>query len=352
MRLGFATMPVHPVTRDWRQTLREDQDAVILADKLGYFDAFVGEHLADRAETITNSFMFLASLISLTHNIKLATGTSNLSHTHPVLVAAHAAMFDHLANGRFIFGISPGALAADAEALGILGEDRTRIFEEAIDVILEIWSRDPPYDIDLPNNRFKVSTGRTSFTDVGVGYLSKPLQRPRPEIVGTVVAPFSKGVVAMGRRDFHPLSAHFLLARWLKSHWDNYADDDRVAERYGGTDEASPYRFFYKQLAAKLTRSGRQGVFKTYRDQPESEITLDYIVDNLVIRGSVSKVVDQLLALRNQTGDFGELVYASVDWTDPVLARRSMELMATEVLPRVNAAIGQQAASEKASAAD
>ena len=376
MRLGFATMPVHPVTRDWRQTLREDQDAVILADKLGYFDAFVGEHLADRAETITNSFMFLASLISLTHNIKLATGTSNLSHTHPVLVAAHAAMFDHLANGRFIFGISPGALAADAEALGILGEDRTRIFEEAIDVILEIWSRDPPYDIDLPNNRFKVSTGRTSFTDVGVGYLSKPLQRPRPEIVGTVVAPFSKGVVAMGRRDFHPLSAHFLLARWLKSHWDNYAegkreagqvplpsewrvartifvaDDDRVAERYGATDEASPYRFFYKQLAAKLTRSGRQGVFKTYRDQPESEITLDYIVDNLVIRGSVSKVVDQLLALRNQTGDFGELVYASVDWTDPVLARRSMELMATEVLPRVNAAIGQQAASEKASAAD
>jgi hypothetical protein len=30
------------------------------------------------------------------------------------------------------------------------------------------------------------------------------------------------------------------------------------------------------------------------------------------------------------------LVYAGMDWVDPALARRSMELMATEVMPRVN----------------
>jgi hypothetical protein len=58
-----------------------------------------------------------------------------------------------------------------------------------------------------------------------------------------------------------------------------------------------------------------------------------------VICGSVNKVVDELLALREQAGDFGELVYAGMDWADPALARRSMELMATEVLPRVNTAI-------------
>ena len=60
--------------------------------------------------------------------------------------------------------------------------------------------------------------------DFGVGVMPKPFQKPRPEIVGTVVAPFSKGVVAMGERDFHPLSANFLLPHWLKTHWANYAE--------------------------------------------------------------------------------------------------------------------------------
>lgn len=43
------------------------------------------------AENVTNSFIFFATLISETKNIKLGTGTSNLSHSHPTLVAAHMA---------------------------------------------------------------------------------------------------------------------------------------------------------------------------------------------------------------------------------------------------------------------
>ncbi len=31
-----------------------------------------------------------------------------------------------------------------------------------------------------------------------------------------------------------------------------------------------------------------------------------------------------------------------MDWVDPALARRSMQLMAEEVMPRVNAAIGKE----------
>src|SRR5262245_9629138 len=117
MRLGYFTMPVHPMHRDWAQTLEEDRQSIILADQLGFHDAFVGEHLTDKCETVTNSMMFLATLLPATKTIKLATGTSNLSHMHPVLIAAHAAMFDHLAKGRFILGVSPGALVSDAEAL-------------------------------------------------------------------------------------------------------------------------------------------------------------------------------------------------------------------------------------------
>jgi alkanesulfonate monooxygenase SsuD/methylene tetrahydromethanopterin reductase-like flavin-dependent oxidoreductase (luciferase family) len=62
-------------------------------------------------------------------------------------------MLDHMARGRFIFGVSPGALRSDAEALGLLDEDRNKLFAEAIDVILAIWERDAPYDIDFPGNR-------------------------------------------------------------------------------------------------------------------------------------------------------------------------------------------------------
>ena len=158
MKLGYFTMPVHPLSRNYAATLDEDREAIILADQLGFHDAFVGEHLTDRVEGITNSMMFLATLIHATNAIKLATGTTNLSQMHPTLVAAHAAMFDHLAKGRFIFGISAGALASDAEALGILKEDRNKLFAEAIDVILAIWQREPPYEIDFPGNRFKVTT--------------------------------------------------------------------------------------------------------------------------------------------------------------------------------------------------
>jgi hypothetical protein len=48
-----------------------------------------------------------------------------------------------------------------------------------------------------------------------------------------------------------------------------------------------------------------------------------------------------VLAFREQTGDFGELVYAGLDWVDPDLALASMELMATKVMPQVNEALGE-----------
>jgi alkanesulfonate monooxygenase SsuD/methylene tetrahydromethanopterin reductase-like flavin-dependent oxidoreductase (luciferase family) len=72
---------------------------------------------------------------------------------------------------------------------------------------------------------------------------------------------------------------------------------------------------------------------------PDSEITIDYVTKRLVIAGTVDSVVDQILAFRELVGDFGQILYAGHDWMDPKLAKRSMELFATQVMPRVNAAI-------------
>ncbi|MHA6622164.1 LLM class flavin-dependent oxidoreductase [Pseudonocardia sp. DLS-67] len=363
MRLGYFSMPLHPGGRSWSDTLAEDRAGVLHADRLGYHDAFIGEHLTDRHETITNSLVFLATLIGETSQIRLATGTTNLSQQHPVLVAANSAMFDHLSGGRFILGVSPGALPSDAEALGILDEDRNRMFADAIDVILAVWESEPPYKIDIEGNRFHVTTERTLDDELGVGIMPKPLQRPRPEIVGTVVAPFSKGVIAMGARDFHPLSANFLLPQWVATHWPNYvegkasvgeqaspddwriartifvADDPDVAQRYARTDPDSPYRYYYSQMLKKMTKIGRLELFKTDRGQPDEEVTLDHMLDHLVIAGTPDQVAEQILEFREQVGDFGELVYAGMDWVDPALGRRSMELMAADVMPKINEAV-------------
>ena len=124
------------------------------------------------------------------------------------------------------------------------------------------------------------------------------------------------------------------------------ADDDKTAKRYGYEDANSPYRFYFSQMRAKMQRGNRLYVFKSHKEQPEDEITLDWVMDNCVTYGSVNKVVDEILRLRETTGDFGELVYAGMDWVDEKLARRSMQLMAEEVMPRVNAAAGKQSAAE------
>ena len=221
-----------------------------------------------------------------------------------------------------------------------------------------------------PTTASRSRPARTIDLPLGIGYLFKPYQKPRPEIVGTVVAPFSPGVVHMGRRDFHPLSANFLLSAHLKSHWTNYckgkaeagvepkvadwrvarticvADDDKIAARYGRDDENSPYRFYWHQMYSKMKRGKRLYVFKSHKDQPDEEITLDYVLDHCMIHGSVNKIVDRILALREEIGDFGEMVYAGMDWVDPALEKRSMTLMAEQVMPRVNAAIGKSAAAD------
>jgi alkanesulfonate monooxygenase SsuD/methylene tetrahydromethanopterin reductase-like flavin-dependent oxidoreductase (luciferase family) len=361
MKLGFFTMPIHALRKDWRQSLREDREAFILADELGFAEGYVGEHQTDQAENITSCTIFIASLIHATKRMKLGTGTVNMPNSHPARVAAEIAMLDHMLDGRFIFGISPGGLLSDAEVFGNLDADRNAMFLECINQVLAIWQGEPPYN--LKGRYWNVVSERHFLPDIGQGFLPRPLQRPHPPIVVTAVAPFSKGVTEAAARGWEPISANFLMPQWVRSHWPKYvegceragrpadaanwrvaksifvADDDKTARAYA-TDPDSPYRFYYKQLFTKLKANGRIELFKTRRDQPDHEVTLDSICDRLVIHGSPDKVADEILKFREQVGDFGTLLYAGKDWKDPALGRRSMVLLAEKVLPKVNAAIG------------
>ncbi|MGA0539768.1 LLM class flavin-dependent oxidoreductase [Neotabrizicola sp. VNH66] len=367
MRLGFFTMPIHPLAKDWRQSLREDQEAFLLADELGFAEGYVGEHVTDAAENITSSALFIATLAGRVRQMRLGTGTVNLPNIHPAHVAAQIAMLDHLLDGRLNFGISPGGLLSDAEIFGTLDQDRNAMFLEAIDMVLALWTQNPPYD--LKGKYWTISTARTLMEEIGQGVVGKPLQRPHPPVIVTAVAPFSKGVTAAAARGWDPISANFLMPKWVASHrgcyeegcrqggrvadLDNWrvaksvfvSDDPAVARDYV-LGENSPYLFYYRQLLTKLVKNGRANLFKEDQSMPDEAVTLDYVMDRLVTFGTPDKVADDLLAFREQTGRFGTLLYAGHDWVDTALARRSKVLMAEKVLPLINAAEGRQEAAQ------
>jgi alkanesulfonate monooxygenase SsuD/methylene tetrahydromethanopterin reductase-like flavin-dependent oxidoreductase (luciferase family) len=317
--------------------------------------------VTDAAETISSGLIFIAWLLQETQQIRLGSGTVNMPNHHPAMVAAEVAMVDHMAEGRFIFGISPGGLLSDAEVFGNLDSDRNAMFAEAIQHVLDIWAGAPPYN--LQGRFWSISTARTMIPELGQGFINKPYQQPHPPIVITAASPFSKSVTNAAERGWSFISANFLQPKWVKSHWPKYvegcgrvgrrpdpkdwrvaksvfvADDAGTAERYA-TDPKGPYHFYYSQLVTKLKRGGRAIQFKTDPDMPDEAVDVATVVDQLVLRGTVEQVVEQILAFRAEIGDFGTLLYAGHDWQDPALAKRSMELMAREVMPRVNAAIG------------
>jgi alkanesulfonate monooxygenase SsuD/methylene tetrahydromethanopterin reductase-like flavin-dependent oxidoreductase (luciferase family) len=362
MKLGFFTMPLHPPQRNYTQTLKEDREALLLADRLGYCEAFIGEHVSDICETIPSCLSFIASVAHDTRSIKLGSGTINLPNSHPAQVAAHVAMIDHMLEGRFVLGIGPGGLRSDMEVFGNLERDRNAMFVEAIEQVLAIWSGEPPYR--LHGKFWDISTERTLLPEVGQGVFLKPYQQPHPPIVCTVVMPYSKGIGAAAQRGWTPISANFLQPRWVATHWPMYAegcarggrsaepsdwrvarsifvaDDGAVAQRYAKSADG-PYGFYFHNLMRKRMSGGGVEIFKPDRAMPDAELTLEYVLGSLVIAGTVDSVVEQVLALRQSIGEFGTLLYCGHDWADPALARRSMQLMAEQVMPRVNRAIGE-----------
>ena len=240
------------------------------------------------------------------------------------------------------------------------------MFVEAIDQILSLWRGEPPYD--LAGRFWTISTARTEIPELGQGRIARPWQQPHPPILVTAVAPYSKGVAAAAERGWDPISANFLQPKWVKTHWPNYAA--RAARRAaasptprtGGSPKASSSPTTPRPRAAtrptppapifstttrssrSSARGGRANLFKTDPAQPDSSLSVEKIVDQLVIHGTPDAVTDQILRFREQIGDFGTLLYAGHDWQDQKLARRSLELMAEKVMPAVNKAIAPREA--------
>lgn len=353
MKLGYFTQPFHPTSKILSQSLREDYEAAIIADRNGYSEAIFGEHATDAYETITSSLTFISSLCYNTNNIKLGSGTINIPNTHPALVASTVAMLDHMLNGRLLLGVSMGALPTDWEVFGSLNKNKEAMFEESMFQILELWKTKAPYN--LRGTFWDISTEKTMNSELGLGNIMKPYQKPHPEILCTALSPNSIGLKKAGQKGWSPVSSNFIQEKHVSSHWVQYAEGARIANikadkekwrvakmifvnedhkkaiEYGrGLD--GPYAKCINQIIKKLKAADKLSFLKENKNQKDEEITLEYCLEKLVIAGDPNSVKDNLYDFVDKTGKFGTLLYVGVDWLDKKLAKKSMELTANKVV--------------------
>jgi alkanesulfonate monooxygenase SsuD/methylene tetrahydromethanopterin reductase-like flavin-dependent oxidoreductase (luciferase family) len=274
------------------------------------------------------------------------------------MAAAQVAMVDHLAHGRLVLGVGPG-VRPDAEAIGDLGSDRNRKALEALEHMCRIWSEEPPYRIE--GEFYRTTTERSLDRRIGVGVAVRPLQRPHPPIAITSIRPDGRGPHAAGARGWTGISATYVGAYVIRAQIESYlegrrsaglsleasgwrvarsvfvADEEATARRYVHR-EGGAHDFYFHVMRTKLAKAGLLDLMRDFPGQPDSELSTRRCTERLVIAGTPESVADQILAFRNDVGAFGALLYTGHDWTDPVLARRSMQLMATEVWPRIEQA--------------
>src|ERR671925_2243889 len=138
MRFGIFLAPFHPVTQDPNVALHRDLELIERLDRLGYDEAWIGEHHSAGYEIIASPEVFIATAAERTRNIKLGTGVSSLPYHHPLILADRMVLLDHLTRGRTMFGVGPGALPSDAFMMGIDPVDQRKRMEESLEVMLEL----------------------------------------------------------------------------------------------------------------------------------------------------------------------------------------------------------------------
>ncbi len=363
MRLGFFMMPLHTLKPGYKEMYDQDYQAVLHADAVGFDEVWMGEHFAAKVEPVSSPLQFLSACIPVTDKVTFVTGVLNLPHRHPAQVAADIALFDHMSNGRLNIGIGPGGLASDFELFGTLAMNRGAMMVESAEMIQQIWASDPPYEIEGKFWTIKVKD--TVQMDLGIGPMPKPFQDPFPPFITSAMSPFSGTAKMAGSKGWHLASANFNPAAITKSQWAAYykgaesaglkpdwrtwrvarsilvTESDAEAEDYMARPD-NTLLDYYNYLRTQLARAGLIGIFKSDQEIPDEAITNQTCMDEMVIAGSPDTVVAKLEAFIDTVGPFGTLLAAFHEWDDEPLWRRSMELLAKEVAPRVGATMEQR----------
>src|SRR3954453_11423812 len=110
MQFGIFMAPFHPTGQNPTFALERDLDLVVHLDKLGYDEAWIGEHHSAGYEIIASPELFIAAAAERTQRIRLGTGVISLPYHNPLMVADRIIQLDHMTRGRAMFGVGPGLL--------------------------------------------------------------------------------------------------------------------------------------------------------------------------------------------------------------------------------------------------
>jgi alkanesulfonate monooxygenase SsuD/methylene tetrahydromethanopterin reductase-like flavin-dependent oxidoreductase (luciferase family) len=356
MRYGYFMMPLHPPGSDPSQTLEMDLKQIERLDELGFDEAWIGEHFTAEWENIPAPDVFIAAALQRTTRIKLGTGVACLPNHNPFMLAHRIAQLDHMAGGRFLFGIGSGGFPGDFEVANIDPKSgyQRELTHDAIELVLKLWASPEPGLYEQHGWRFSVPEPDPS---IAKHLHLRPYQKPHPPIAVAGVSERSDTLVLAGERGWIPMSINFVPARVLHSHWEGVEAGARkagtAADRgewrvsrnvhVAATDEQArreaiegPLGRDFRDYFFPLLRTGRQyTILKHDPDMPDEEVGLDYLADNIWIVGSPETVARKIRALYDEVGGFGVLLAIAHDWPDPSVWDRSMTLLAREVMPQL-----------------
>ena len=170
MRNGIFLAPFHPVDEDPTLALQRDLELIEHLDRLGYDEAWIGEHHSAGYEIIASPELFIAAAAERTRRIKLGTGVISLPYHNPLMAANRMIQLDHMTRGpRHVRRRARAAAVRRAHARHPRRTQRDRMVE-SIEVILRLFAGETR---DAKTDWFTLGDARCQL---------RPYTWPHPEI--------------------------------------------------------------------------------------------------------------------------------------------------------------------------
>jgi len=352
---GVFIMPFHDPAKPLAQSFDEDLELIIRADQLGFDEFWIGEHHTMKFEPIVMPEIFIGRALGETQNIRLGPAPVCLQQHHPAQVASRLAFLDHLAKGRLNLCFGPGSVTSDQELYGVDPKEGGAMAFEATDMILKLWSGNPPYELE--GKYWTIRLKKTVDEETGIGYIHKPYQKPHPPIAIPGMNRDSYSMKYAGRMGFSPFAHCLIPSNVVADLWKTYETAARQADRPA---DHSKFRISRSIFLADTTREAKErartnSVGKNYQyigrlfdkglgrrlykrdpNMSDADCNLDYLMNEQIIAGDVDEVLRRLLMMVEETGPFGTLVMMSYDWDDKEAWIHSLELFQNELMPALN----------------
>jgi alkanesulfonate monooxygenase SsuD/methylene tetrahydromethanopterin reductase-like flavin-dependent oxidoreductase (luciferase family) len=357
IRHGVFIMPYHDPAKPPGQCYDEDLELIVRAEELGFSEFWIGEHHTMKYENIVMPEIFIARALGETKRIRLGPAPVCLNQHHPGHVAGRLAFLDHLSKGRLNLLFGPSSVTTDLELFGTEPKSAGAMVEEALDMVLKLWSGNPPYMLE--GKFWNIRLSKNVDPETGIGYVMKPLQQPHPPIAIPGMSRNSSSMRLAGQRGFQPFAHCVVAGNVVADLWRTYeaaareagrqprradfrvaraiflADTTAEAQRLARGNSLGKNFQYIGRLLDKNKALGR-ALYKRDPAMSDADCNLDYLMEEQIIAGSPDEVLRRLLGLIEETGPLGTLVMMSYDWDDKASWLRSMELFARELMPALN----------------